>query len=99
MIPAAFHLVPDWFSWQNQGAGIALADLNGNGKLDLLVMMVDNPPGQNRAIYRVGQDLDGVGNVTGGWGEWRDVPDWFSWESQGCGIAVAEISGDNIHPQ
>jgi hypothetical protein len=85
--------IPDWFSWENQGAGIAMGDLNGNGKQDLVVMMVDNPPGQNQALYRVGSDLDSTGAVTGGWGAWMPIPDWFSWENQGAGIAMADLSG------
>jgi len=86
--------IPDWFSWENQGAGIALGDLDRNGKLDLVVMTVDNPPGQNRGIYRVGHDLDGNGNVTGGWTPWEDMPDWFSWENQGGGVAASDITGN-----
>jgi hypothetical protein len=89
--------IPDWFSWENQGAGIALGDLSGNGNLDLVVMMVDNPPGQNRGVYRVGHDLDAEGDAAGGWGKWLDVPDWFSWENQGCGVALADISGEQKH--
>jgi hypothetical protein len=86
--------VPDWFSWENQGAGIALADVNGNGKQDLVVLMVDNPPGLNQAKYRVGRDLDAGGAVTGGWTPWVNVPEWFSWENQGAGVAVADIDGN-----
>ena len=68
---------------ENQGGGIAVADLNGDGRQDLIVFMIDNPPGQNRGVYRVGRELDANGNVTGGWTGWIDVPDWFSWENQG----------------
>jgi len=82
--------VPDWFSWENQGGGIALADLNGDGHQDLVVFMIDNPPGQNRGVYRVGRSLDANGNVGGGWSGWTDVPDWFSWENQGGGIAAVD---------
>ena len=85
--------IPDWFSNDTQGAGVALADLNGNGKLDLIVLMVDNAAQLNRGAYRVGHDLDADGNVTAGWSDWHDVP-WFSWENQGAGIAVADLGGN-----
>ena len=48
---AGFLQVPDWFSTDNQGCGIAVADLAGNGTQDLVVFMIDNPPGQNRGLY------------------------------------------------
>jgi len=86
-------LVPDWFSQDTQGAGITVADLNGNGRLDLVVFMVDNGAQLNRGVYRVGHDLDADGNVTAGWSGWQDVP-WFSWENHGAGIAVADLSGN-----
>jgi hypothetical protein len=86
--------VPDWFSWENQGAGVAIADITCNGKPDLVVFMVDNPPGQNRGLYRIGRGLDGTGGVTGGWTPWIDVPNWFSWENQGARIAVSDITGN-----
>ena len=82
--------VPNWFSFENQGGGIAVADLSGDGKQDLVVFMIDNPPGLNRGIYQVGPSLDANGNVTGAWTGWIDVPDWFSWENQGAGVAVVD---------
>ena len=86
--------IPGWFSWQNQGAGLAIADLSGNGRPDLLVFMIDNPVGKNRGVYRVGKDLDQNGLVTGGWTDWQDVPDWFSSENEGGSIAVGDMDGD-----
>ena len=85
--------IPDWFSWENQYGGIAVADLDGDGNPELIVAMVDNPPGPNRGLYRIGRKLDADGNVTGGWTPWTDVPDWFSWENQGVGVAVTNNSG------
>jgi galactose oxidase len=80
--------VPDWFSWDNQGADIAVADLAGTGAVDLVVFMIDNQPQQNRGVYRIGKGLDVNGVVTGGWTPWIDLPEWFSWDNQGAGIAV-----------
>jgi hypothetical protein len=85
--------VPDWFSWENQGAGIAVGDLSGTGRTDLVIFMIDNGPGPNRGLYRVGRGLGADGVVTGGWSDWRDVDPWFSWENQGGGIALADLDG------
>lgn len=90
--------IPDWFSFENQGAGLALWDLNGNGRLDLVAFMIDAPQGQNRAFYRVGRSLDNDGNVTGGWTDWMAIPDWFAWENQHGAIAVSDLDGDG-HPE
>ena len=88
-----FKPIPDWGSWENQGGAVAVADLNNNGKQDVLVLQVDNPPGKNRGIYRVGHDLDASGVATGGWEPWIEVPSWFSFENQGAGLAVADLDG------
>src|SRR3954468_14732705 len=45
--------IPDWFPWDNAGGGIACADLTGNGRADLIVLMVDAPTGQNAGYYRL----------------------------------------------
>ena len=84
--------VPDWFGWENQGAGIALSDLSGNGRPDLLVFHVDNPEGDNHGYYRIGWNLDSSGNVAA-WSDIKAVPDWFGWENQGAGVALADING------
>jgi hypothetical protein len=90
-MPQGFTAIPDWFSRENQGAGIAVAGIGG--EQHLVVLMVDNAPEQNRGVYRVGRALDPGGDVTGGWGPWVDVPDWFSWSNQGADIAVADLGG------
>jgi hypothetical protein len=82
-----------WFSWENQGAGVAVADLSGSGHPDIVIMAVDNGIMQNRGVYRVGRDLDHDGKVTNGWSDWVDMPGWFSWENQGGGVAVVDTTG------
>ncbi|MBF6174926.1 galactose oxidase-like domain-containing protein [Nocardia blacklockiae] len=83
--------VPEWWGWENQGAGIALADLSGNGQQDLVVFLVDNPAGQNQGYFRIGRDLAADGAVTGGWTPWQQVPDWYGWENQGADICVTTV--------
>ena len=86
--------VPDWFPWENQGGGVAVADLTGTAQEDLVVIMVDNPPGQNAGFYRIGRNIDATGIPNGGWTAWIPVPDWFPWENQGAAVAVADVDKD-----
>jgi len=86
-----WQAVPDWRFWENQGAGIAVADLDGDGTPELIVLAVDNPAGQNGAYYSVGWRLDGRGRPADGWGPWLPVPDWRFWENQGGGLAVTPL--------
>jgi len=42
-MPKGYFQIPDWFSFDNQGGGVAVADVTGVGNQDLLVITVDNP--------------------------------------------------------
>jgi hypothetical protein len=55
--------VPGWFGWENQGGGIATADLDGNGRPELIVMHVDNPARDNHGYYRIGWNVRPDGHV------------------------------------
>jgi hypothetical protein len=95
-MPLNFLQVPDWASFENQGANIAVADLDNDGIPELVVLRVDHPiPGQNGGFYRVGRRLDAQGNVSG-WGPWIQIPDWTSVENQGAGIAVANFGNAGL---
>jgi hypothetical protein len=43
--------IPGWFAWENQGGGIST--MRRNGKPEMTVMMVDNPPEENAGLYRI----------------------------------------------
>jgi hypothetical protein len=91
---SSVEAVPGWFGAEDQGAGIAIADISGSGRPDLVVFHVDNPGGENHGYYRIGWDLDTTGKVTGGWSGIKAVPGWFGAEDQGAGIALTDISGN-----
>lgn len=92
----AFHQVPDWTSWENQGGNIAVFDLDKDGISELIFLRIDHPtPEPNAAFYRVGKKLAGDGTV-GSWGPWIQIPDWGSNENQGGGIAVANFGADGL---
>lgn len=86
--------VPRWCGRDDRSAGIALADIDGNGRPDLLVCHVDNPGGDNYGYYRIGWNLDTSGQVAGGWGPLHPLPGWFGRESHATAIAVADINSD-----
>ena len=96
-MPTDFIEVPDWESWENQGGGVAVADLTGDGRPDLVVFQVDSREGANRGLYRVGPSVDADDGVSGDWGGWLEVPDWGSWENQGADVAVAAALHQLFH--
>ena len=83
--------IPDWFTWENQGAGVAIGDLDGDGRPELAVLAVDNPAGHNAGYVTVGWALDGTGRPADGWGPWTAVPGWRFWENAGAGAAFASV--------
>src|SRR5882672_8709297 len=92
----SFNQVPNWTSWENQGAGVAVADLDQDGAPELLVLRIDHPvPGPNRGFYRVGHNLDAHGGIAQ-WRPWVEVPNWGSDQNQGGGIAVANFGADGL---
>jgi hypothetical protein len=49
--------IPKWWGDQTRGAGLAVVDLTGNGRPDLIAAHADNPPGIDRLFYRIVYDL------------------------------------------
>ena len=41
-MPKGYKQVPDWFSTENAGGGVAIVDLDGNGKEDIAIICCKN---------------------------------------------------------
>jgi hypothetical protein len=85
--------VPNWWGWENQGCGLAVTDLDGDGRPELIVFTIDNPAGENAGKYTIGWGLEPSGHAVDGWGLWSTVPGWGFWENQGAAI---DILGDEL---
>jgi hypothetical protein len=83
--------------WSSAGGGAALADVNNNGKLDLILMNVDSPSGANPFWYHVGWDIDINGNrpFASNWSSF--TANHLSNITNGGGLAVGRIdNNDNL---
>ncbi|MBV5331490.1 VCBS repeat-containing protein, partial [bacterium] len=85
---------PCYLGWSSAGGGAALADINGNGKLDLVLSGIDSPTGANTFWCYVGWDIDINGNVTG-WSPKFSGPATGN-ISYGGGTAVGDINKNGI---
>ena len=67
--------IPDWR--RSADLGVAVADLDGDGRPELLVL--------SAGAHTVGWGLDATGRATDGWGPWAPVPD----VPAGAGVSAA----------
>ena len=49
--------VPDWQSWTNEGAGVAITSPDAGGRRDLVVLAIDGAAEVNQGRYRIGRGL------------------------------------------
>jgi hypothetical protein len=75
------------------GGGAAVADIDGNGRPELIFMAIDNPEGANHFRYVVGWNLDAQGNPTE-WSEKTECPVGIGDSSAGGGLDIADIDGN-----
>ena len=77
---------------ESAGGGAAIADINGNGKPELVLMAIDNPEGANQFRPVTGWDLDENGNVNPDSSEASYRPAGAH-ERDGSGAAFARMDG------
>jgi hypothetical protein len=87
--------VPGWFGNDSAGGDITIADVNGNGRPDLIVYHIDDASGENHGYYRIGFDVDANGNAAF-WTSHKSIPGWFGATDQGAGVAFADVNGNGI---
>lgn len=74
-----------------QGAGIAVANLDGDSRPDIIFMAYDNPTGGNSFRYVVGHDMNSSGEAS--WGRMYTVAGVGA-EGDGAGVAVGNLDAD-----
>jgi len=95
--PGQDFQVDGWFGNGTQGAGIAIADVDQNGRRDLIVFHIDQEGDHDKGFYRIIRNL-GAGGATGGaippdHGKPIKVHGWFGSSVQGGGIAATDLMG------
>lgn len=89
--------LPDPVSGNAAGLDVALADLDGDGRPELVVGYALSRAGgaDNRVLYRVGWRLDESGAVTNGWTDSLPTPMQLD-RITSVGIDVVDMTGDQV---
>lgn len=82
------------FGDSTSGLGAAIADINGNGRPDLVVVYVDNPSGQDVTYYRIGWDLSTSGVVSSWSGRMTFLGLRNGDHTGGVDVAIADINNN-----
>jgi hypothetical protein len=83
-----------WWGKYTSGAGIAVGDLNGNGRPDLVVVHIDNPDGTDSTHYRIGWDLTASGAATSWSGPYGFPAGFHGNRTQGADVALHDLNGN-----
>ena len=76
------------------GGGIAMGDLDGNGRPDLLAFNVERSDSWHHAgYYRIGWNVDARG-IPASWSAPLKVADWSEGQVHGVAVALGDLNGD-----
>jgi len=76
--------------FDNEGGGVAISDINGNGKPDMILMGIDAPRGVNSFWYKVLFDIDENGYPSRQSGVFSIQAN--GWDNAGGGIAISDLN-------
>ncbi len=78
----------------NQGAGVAIGDIDKNGRPDMILMGIDNPKGKNNVCYKVLYDSD----KNGYYSKESSILSISAegWENSGGDIALCDLNNNGI---
>ncbi len=78
----------------NQGAGVAIGDIDKNGRPDMILMGLDNPKGKNTVGYKVLYDID----ENGYYSKESSILSISAegWENSGGDIALCDLNNNGI---
>ena len=78
----------------NQGAGVAIGDIDKNGRPDMILMGIDNPKGKNNFWYKVIYDID----ENGYYSKESSILSISAegWENSGGDIALCDLNNNGI---
>lgn len=78
----------------NQGAGVAIGDIDKNGRPDMILMGIDNPKGKNNFWYKVLYDID----ENGYYSKESSILSLYAegWENSGGDIALCDLNNNGI---
>ena len=78
----------------NQGAGVAIGDIDKNGRPDMILMGIDNPKGKNNFWYKVLYDID----ENGYYSKESSILSISAegWENSGGDIALCDLNYNGI---
>jgi hypothetical protein len=81
--------------WEGQGADVAIANLDGDSRPDMVLMAYDNPAQANTFRYKIGWNLNSNG-VASRWDNSYVTVEGVGWEGQGAGVAIANLDGNSL---
>lgn len=80
--------------WEGQGAGVTIANLDGNARPEMVLMAYDNPAGANTFRYKIGWNL-ALNATTASWSNVTLI-EGIGWEADGADPRLFDIDNDGI---